>query len=209
MRTCLHCEKPTKKKKYCSWECRYDIAARFHSFVQIPSDPSQCWIWQGRLRVGYGSIQVANKERFAHRLSWELKNGPIPEGMDILHSCDNPPCVNPDHLRPGTHLDNMREMYAKGRRKAASGERNGNAKLTKAIVHAMRAEYRFRKITLKMLSVKYGISWGTAQRIIAGEIWKDLDEPNISAEATGGQSVSQSINQLGQLSQTMKGLLSA
>jgi hypothetical protein len=174
MKTCLHCKKPTKRKKYCSWECRYDIAARFQSFIQIPDDPSECWVWQGRLRVrgGYGTLQVANKETLAHRLSWQLKNGPIPKGMDILHSCDNPPCVNPDHLRPGTHLDNMREMYAKGRRKTACGERGGNSKLTEATVAAIRSEYQFRKVTLKMLSLKYGVSWATVQKIVAGQSWK-------------------------------------
>lgn len=82
-----------------------------------------CWIWTGfrntyksRLStVGYGRLRVGNRTLLAHRLSWEIHFGEIPAGMDVLHECDNPPCVRPDHLKLGSHADNMRDMYKRGR----------------------------------------------------------------------------------------------
>lgn len=93
----------------------------FHDFVD-KSDPGGCWIWTSRRdRKGYGRIGKSQGSRdstrmvFAHRWSYEIHKGEIPDGLFVLHSCDNPPCVNPDHLRVGTHQDNMRDMMDRGR----------------------------------------------------------------------------------------------
>lgn len=79
----------------------------------------ECWTWKpefSRNPGGYGMFTPRHGARVgAHRISWELANGPIPPGMFVLHHCDNPPCVRPDHLWLGTHLDNMADMKAKGR----------------------------------------------------------------------------------------------
>lgn len=75
-----------------------------------------CWIWEGSIHpLGYGRFYLDGKMQKAHRAAYQLAKGPIPEGAHILHSCDNPPCVNPAHLRAGSHSDNMRDMVNKGR----------------------------------------------------------------------------------------------
>lgn len=77
---------------------------------------AECWLWTGYCdSKGYGIAGFKGKARKAHRVSFELTFGPIPAGAHVLHSCDNPPCVNPHHLHLGTHTDNMREKVARGR----------------------------------------------------------------------------------------------
>lgn len=78
---------------------------------------SGCWEWTGASdgRRGYGMISYQNQRWSTHRLMWALTNGPIPDGMHVLHRCDNPPCMNPDHLWLGTALDNCHDKLAKGR----------------------------------------------------------------------------------------------
>lgn len=77
-----------------------------------------CWIWQGFIHKpprNYGETYCRGKKWRTHRLMYRLKHGPIPDGMLVMHTCDNPPCCNPDHLRLGTHLENMRECREKDR----------------------------------------------------------------------------------------------
>ena len=84
----------------------------------VSIDPGTgCHIWQGsrHMKQQYGQIRKGGKLVYAHRVSYERQHGPIPYGMNVLHRCDNPPCVNPDHLFLGTQLDNIRDRDAKGR----------------------------------------------------------------------------------------------
>jgi len=135
---------------------------------------SGCWIWQGRVsrNGGYGQFVVR-----AHRLSVELTSGPIPEGLVVLHLCDNPRCVRPDHLRVGTSKENTQDAIAKGRwtqiPPSAIGENNPRAKLTSSQVKEIRAKFRPRHYTYEMLAKEYGISTSHAKAILRGRCWKE------------------------------------
>jgi hypothetical protein len=104
----------------------------------LPRPRTRCWIWIGGSdEKGYGRIgTVGRKTSLATRVSWELHNGPITEGLWVLHRCDNPRCVNPEHLFLGNHQDNMDDQVRKGRQTV--GERNGMAKLTWCTVMEIR-----------------------------------------------------------------------
>jgi hypothetical protein len=94
---------------------KWDIAELFSRCMPVPE--CGCWIWMGRMssRQGLYGRPGGYAGGYAHRLSWTLHKGPIPRGLLVLHKCDTPSCVNPDHLFIGTHLDNTRDRVSKGR----------------------------------------------------------------------------------------------
>ena len=91
-------------------------SAPFLDKVKLPARLHDCWLWTGYThKNGYGGIRVKQKQIKAHRYSYMLYKGPIPDGFLVLHSCDVKNCVNPRHLRLGTQSENIKEMYQKGR----------------------------------------------------------------------------------------------
>jgi len=87
---------------------------------------NECWPWTGGKIKGYGYLILNGSGYYAHRVSWLLFSGEDPLGKCVLHKCDNPPCINPDHLYAGSHGDNMRDMFRRGRANRATGERSGS-----------------------------------------------------------------------------------
>lgn len=136
-----------------------------------------CWEWKGRKERGYGRTIIGSrtdgtrKTIAAHRLSYETFVGPIPDGMEVCHKCDNPCCVNPDHLFVGTRQDNIDDRESKGRNRPQKGSRNGTAKLTEAIVMSARFERHQRGTSYQKLADKYGVSKRTMQNAVKGLTW--------------------------------------
>jgi len=111
---------------------------------RVDKKTNGCWEWTGfKWGGGYGGLKIMYKNVYAHRYSWELHNNEkIPEGMCVMHICDNPPCVNPEHLKLGTQKDNVYDCIAKGRFSEppyGRGEKSGLSKLKEAQVKAIRA----------------------------------------------------------------------
>lgn len=135
-----------------------------------------CWPWtKGQHTQGYGRCwdTRVGKVRYAHRLVYELLRGPIPDDLDILHSCDNPPCVNPAHLRIGTHRENMIEKVEKGRANFNRGESAGQAKLTESAVLDIRARVAAGE-TQHALAREYGVSQVAVCFIVKRKTWKHV-----------------------------------
>ena len=130
-----------------------------------------CLLWQGcRNRRGYGFRWFRDRNMTAHRASWIEAYGAIPEGMFVCHTCDVKHCIEPSHLFLGTGKDNMADCVRKGR--IATGERVGNAKLTRGQVVAMRDEWHSRNVTKMYLARKYGVSHRNVRFILAGATWR-------------------------------------
>lgn len=120
----------------------HSLAVRFWSRVAI-AGRDDCWEWKGYTTpYGYGQIGDGQRVLSTHRTSWELSVGPIPDGAVVCHKCDNPPCVNPDHLFIGTHQDNCDDKMRKGRHVTRRGTDHPFAKLTDGQINEIRARYR-------------------------------------------------------------------
>ncbi len=130
-----------------------------------------CWEWTGNRSHGYGLVCAGKKRVGAHRRSWEMANGPVPAGMWVLHKCDNPPCVRPDHLFLGHQKDNEADKVAKGRQRY--GSRHGNAKLTEDDVIDIRSLRSFGA-TLRDLSTSFAVAEGVISSIANRRAWKHV-----------------------------------
>lgn len=128
-----------------------------------------CWIWIGsKTSNGYGKISAYRRLDMSHRVSWRLHFEPIPPGMNVLHSCDNPACLRPDHLFLGTTLDNVRDRIQKNRTV------KGSAKLTEEAVREIRDKYRSTKVSMAQLGKQYGVSPATICLAITRQTWNNV-----------------------------------
>lgn len=139
---------------------------------RVRRDPEGCWEWQGPTGTnnGYGKTTFAGQYGLAHRVAWEVTHGEIPDGMKVLHRCDNPLCCRPDHLWLGTQADNVRDREQKKRRRNLHGEEIGTSKLTEADVRQMRC-WREEGVTLRELAAWFGCSAGAVSHICRRESW--------------------------------------
>ena len=151
---------------------------RFWAYVQRGA---ACWVWQrSRARSGYGQFSV-NRDGVSitwtvHRLAYELTYGAIPQGLFVLHRCDNRACCNPTHLFIGTQADNVRDMVAK-KRGAGRGGRNTNTKLTPADVLTIRARYTAgRTGNGAALASEFGVSRQLIWQIATKKLWGEMQE---------------------------------
>lgn len=151
---------------------------RFWEKVVI-AGANECWLWQAtKTNFGYGSFRVGSvktndrRKEMAHRIAYSLTNaGPLPVGMVVMHSCDNPPCVNPAHLSLGSYAENAKAAYDRKRRVSTvkPNDSHPRAKLTSEIVLRLRTSERH--LPLKILALRYGVSESTIDAARRGVNW--------------------------------------
>lgn len=162
-------------------EDRKRVIRRIMQHIQI-NVTSGCWEWTGSKRGEYGRMIIGSRtdgtrrSASAHRVSYELAYGEIPNGMEICHKCDNPCCVNPIHLFAGTRKDNIDDRERKGRNNPPKGEKHAKAKLTEVDVLIIRTK-RLQGVSFGKLAEEYGVCKKTIQDAVSGKNWSYLPEP--------------------------------
>lgn len=188
---------------FCSTSCASSWPPPETRFWANVEKTGSCWLWTGSLMTsGYGRMAVKGRHVGAHRFAYEIQNGPIPDGLNVCHSCDVKRCVRGDHLWLGDARANVHDALKKGRlrtgdrhplrvnpERAARGERSGyrlhpehypkgearwGAKLTSSAVIAMRNEYAGGDISFKALAAKYGVTAMAAHHAVRGKTWKHV-----------------------------------
>lgn len=145
---------------------------RFFRFISIVENG--CWNWTGCTIRGYGAFQLEGKVIKAHRLSWILHKGAIPNGLLVCHTCDNPLCVNPAHLFIGTNKDNVADREVKGRNRPPQGTNHWAAKLTLEIIKEMRCVRESEGVSYQRLGKRFGVSTMQARAAVLGLSYKSL-----------------------------------
>lgn len=135
----------------------------------------ECWVWTGSMggsNNAYGQIVINGRKRLCHRVVYEAFNRPIPAGAVVMHSCDNPACCNPAHLRVGSQTDNLRDAVQKGRHRVARGASNANAKLTEEQVRTVRGP--LARGAVKRLAAEWGINYSHLRQIRCGNGYREV-----------------------------------
>lgn len=134
-----------------------------------------CYEWTGaKMPKGYGFMKIPGTRRqdYAHRMAWLIYRGEIPDGMEVCHKCDNPPCVNPAHLFTGTRKDNLADMVRKGR--STAGEKNAGSVLTFSDVRKIKALIATGLMSQSQIGRAFGVSQISISRISRGVYWKHI-----------------------------------
>ena len=151
-----------------------NFAQYFWSRIALTADDDRCWEWQhSRNPQGYGCIKIDGQTRRVHRIAWQLANGREPK-LDVLHSCDNPPCCNPKHLREGTAAENGQEAREKGRWTPNYGEQNGNTYLTADEVREIKMWIRDGISTKEMMARDPRLDKYMVSRLRCNKTWQHV-----------------------------------
>lgn len=188
---CKHCGKSytvnnykRNSSNYCSLGCKYigsclPVDKRFWERVDRngPIQPhmnTPCWQWTGTMESkGYGTMRVRGRPMKAHRLSLQI-HGINPGNMFVCHHCDNPACVNPDHLYLGSGMDNVKDMISRGRKRVTHGTDSSVAKLTDDTVREIRELYATGKYSQSAIAEKYNVCQSLVSGIVRGRRWKHI-----------------------------------
>lgn len=134
-----------------------------------------CWLWSGSLAPdGYGKVKLNNKFTSAHRLSWMIHHGEIPEGKIIMHKCDNRACVNPNHLHLGTTQENTIDCINKKRKNPAMGEKLPQSKLNEVSVKAIRDASR-RGVSQAKIAKTFGLCQQAIHKVVSRKTWNHVN----------------------------------
>lgn len=152
---------------------------RFHE-KYIIDEETGCWLWQAaRSGRGYGTMKIGGRKEAAHRISYELHKGPIPDGLLGCHKCDVRLCVNPEHIFLGTNMDNTQDMINKGRQRYVGQKGAANPK---AILDEKKVRVIIKLIAKGMnnraIANQFGVSHGTVSLIRLGKCWPDIPRPD-------------------------------
>lgn len=160
------------------------IEERFWDKVNKKGE-DECWNWNACIdNYGYGLQNCNGATERTHRLSWKIHNGEIPEGVDVLHRCDNRKCCNPKHLFLGTSLDNIKDMVAKNRQ--SKGESRPTAKLTTEVVNKIREKYN-KRIKTTSLAKEFNVSDSQIRFIVNNVYWKDNNYKPLHINGNAGE----------------------
>ena len=171
MKSCSKCGKPCTGAKTCR-ECYHPKPV--DSFWRRVNKTETCWLWTGNLGARYGQLLIGYRTVKAHRFSYELHIGPIPPGMNVLHKCDVPACVNPAHLFLGTQKQNFEDMERKGRRSSMfplGPARHPDTKLSREKAAEIRRRYAAGETNKAELARQYGCGRTTIREVLEGRTW--------------------------------------
>ncbi len=148
------------------------VVERFWPKVDRSGGLDACWTWLAGTKDGYGWFAMPDGPDRAHRVSWMLEKGPIPDGLFVLHHCDVRPCVNTRHLYLGRNAENAHDREERGGGHDRCGERNGRSKLTLESAEEIRRIHRDEGVGAHRLARQFGLAKSTVNSVLWGHTWR-------------------------------------
>ena len=165
----------------------YKLKSRFEA-KYVPDPNSGCWLWIGAVdSSGYGNFRYKDRYLGAHKVSYLIHKGEVGKGYLVLHTCDVRCCVNPNHLKLGTHADNMEDRNIKGRQAHLRGTKNGNSKLNEEDVITIFTKYDGKEHTIYTLGREYNVHPSTIHLILKGRNWSHITKHELQRAMKEGK----------------------